>query len=189
MNFRQNNLRLALVLVASSNLLASSYMGLDMSHSLNTLKGGVTAELRESNNAVSLKYIYGRDGGQKYQARGSYLHYDQPLFDNTNKDLYEIGFDFIQEFDAQHDIYPYVKLGLGTGSMAIEGTSKSKIYALSLNAGFGISFKLPEDFYLVTGFEYLGRQWQDLDYTTTSEETLSTFSYGLGLYIGVNYGF
>ena len=176
-------------MVGASNLFASSYTGLDLLGSINTIEGGVTSELREENSGVNVKYIYGRDGAQKYQVRGTYLHYSEALFDDTNKDLYELGFDFIQEFDAQHDIYPYVKIGLGLGSMAIENTSKPRIYTLSFNAGFGISFKLPEDFYMVLGFEYLGRQWQDINYITTTEKELSTFSYGLGLYLGVNYGF
>ena len=189
MNLRQKNIILTLVTVAFTDLSAASYAGLDLSGSVNTVKGGVTSELREKNGGVSLKYGYGHDGGRKYQVRGTYVHYNEPLFDETNRDLYELGFDFIQEFDAQHDISPYVKVGLGGGLMPIDNISKSKIYALSLNAGCGISFRLPEGLYLVTGFEYLGRKWQDITYTTVKENTLSTLSYGLGLYVGVNYGF
>lgn len=178
-----------LLLYGSAMLQASSYAGLDLSRAQNTVKGGVTADLRETSNSVALKYGYGKDGGRKYQARIDYLHYSSPLFDEKNQDLYGLGFDFIQEFDAQHDIYPYVKIGVGLGSMAIEEASKSNIPSISFNAGFGISFRLPEHFYLVTGFEYLGRRWQEISYTTTKEKSLSTYSYGLGLYVGVNYGF
>ena len=189
MNLRQKNIILTLVAVAFTDLSADSYAGLDVFGSINTVKGGITSELREKNSGVSLKYGFGRDGAQKYQVRGTYVHYNEPLFDEKNRGLYELGFDFIQEFDAQHDVSPYVKVGLGLGSMPIANVSISKIYALALNAGFGISFRLPDDFNLVTGFEYVGRKWQDVTYTTVKENSLSTLSYGLGLYVGANYGF
>ena len=189
MHFKQKNILFGVTLLGCTSLMASSYVGLDLSHSQNSISGGVTSEIRTSNNSVALKYAYGKDGNRKYQGCITYYHYSDPLFDDSNKDLYDMSFDFIQEFDAQHNIYPYLKIGLGLGSMPIDNASKSNITSLSFNAGFGISFKLPEHFYLVTGFEYLGRSWQDIKYTTTSEKTLSTYTYGLGLYVGVNYGF
>ena len=173
----------------TTGLVASSYVGLDIARANNTLKGGITASQRETSSAVGLKYIYGKDGSSKYQVRLSYNHYFDPIFDDKNQDLYDLGFDYIHEFGAQYDIYPYVKVGVGLGTMSVDNVSQSHINAISFNAGFGISFRLPEHFYLVTGFEYLGRSWQDIKYTTSQDETLSTYSYGLGVYVGVNYGF
>jgi len=181
-------LTLTLQLLATS-LIASSYVGFDVGRSKTTINGGVTASQRETSSVFGLKYIYGKDGSSKYQVRLSYNHYFDPIFDEHNQDLYDLGFDYIHEFDAQHDIYPYVKIGMGLGTMSIDNASRSHINALSFNAGFGVSFRLPKHFYLVTGFEYVGRSWQDIDYVTATEKSLTTYSYGLGLYVGVNYGF
>ncbi len=165
------------------------YMGLDVSGSLQTVKGGVTSNLREKSQAAKLKIGFGEDDSFKYQFHLDYVRFNDPLFDNKNQALYETAFDFIKELHAQEDISPYVKLGLGYGFMPIDGASKKNIGEVVTTAGLGISFKTMEALYVVTGFDYTYRFWQDVKYTTSSTQTLSTKSYGLGLYVGLNYKF
>lgn len=165
------------------------YMGLDVSGALQTVKGGVTSNLREASNTAKLKIGFGEDDSFKYQFHLDYVRFNDPLFDNNNQALLESAFDFIKEFRAQEDISPYIKLGVGYGFMPIDGASKKNIKEVMSSAGLGISFKTTDELYVITGFDYMYRFWQDVKYTTSAEQTLSTKSYGLGLYVGLNYKF
>ena len=165
------------------------YMGLDLSSTLQTIDGGITSELRETVNSAKLKVGFGEDNGFKYQFHVDYTRYSNPIFDTSNQVLYETAFDFIKEIEAQENISPYIKLSTGYGVMPIEGASKKHIESLLLTAGLGISFQTTKHLYVVTGFDYVARFWQDIDYQTTTSKTLASKSYGLGLYVGLNYKF
>ena len=165
------------------------YMGLDLSGALQTIKGGVTADLRETSSTAKLKIGFGEDDSFKYQFHLDYVRFNGPIFDDNNQALYETAFDLIKELHAQEDISPYVKLGIGYGFMPIDDASEKNIGEVVTTAGLGISFKTMEELYVVTGFDYTYRFWQDIEYMSTASKTLSTKSYGLGLYVGLNYKF
>ena len=165
------------------------YMGLDVSGALQTVKGGITSNLREASQTAKLKIGFGEDDSFKYQFHLDYVRFNDPLFDDNNQVLLESAFDFIKEFRAQEDISPYVKLGVGYGFMPIDGASKKSIKEVMSSAGMGISFKTMDELYVVTGFDYMYRFWQDIKYTTSAQQTRATKSYGLGLYVGLNYKF
>jgi len=173
----------------SSVMATDVYMGLDIAGALQTIKGGITSDLRETVNSAKLKVGFGEDNGFKYQFHVDYVRYSDPIFDHENQVLYETAFDFIKEIQAQEDISPFIKLSGGYGVMPIEGASKKRIGNILATAGMGISFKTMEELYVVTGFDYIARFWQDVEYMATSSKTLSTKSYGLGLYVGLNYKF
>ena len=165
------------------------YMGLDVSSALQTVKGGVTANLREVSNTAKLKIGFGEDDSFKYQFHLDYVRFHDPLFDDKNQALFESAFDFIKEFKAQENISPYIKLSVGYGLIPVDDASKKSIKEVMSSAGLGISFKTTDELYVVTGFDYMYRFWQDIKYTTSAQQTLSTKSYGLGLYVGLNYKF
>ena len=180
---------LASICCLTPAMAADVYMGLDLSGALQTIKGGVTSDLRETSSTAKLKVGFGEDDSFKYQFRLDYVRFNGPLFDDKHEVLYETSFDFIKEVHAQEDISPYVKLGVGYGFMPIDGASKKRIGEVVTTAGLGISFKTMEALYVVTGFDYTYRFWQDIEYMSTASKTLSTKSYGLGLYVGLNYKF
>ncbi len=186
--------RIASLLFACSALVSSAaaemYMGLDYQYDVNILKGGIAENPLLGANNVKLKLGYGETGGIKYQVRLAYVHFDQAIFDDSNQALYELGSDFIKEFRAQENIYPYVKVGFGLGYMPIEQVDTSHINSLALNAGFGISFDTQADsLFVVVGFDYLWRKWDDISYTNAESQTLSTHTSGLSTYVGLDYKF
>ena len=172
-----------------SNLVADMYVGLDYQYDVNVLKGGIAENPLLSANNAKLKLGYGETGDIKYQARLSYVYFDEAIFDESNQALYELGFDFIKEFRAQENIYPYVKVGFGLGYMPIENVDTSYINSLALNAGFGISFHTVDTLFVVVGFDYLWRQFNDITYTSVETQTLSTHTLGLSTYAGLDYKF
>ena len=97
----------------------------------------------------------------------------------------------IKEFETSSQVYPFVKVGLGAGSMSVDGYSESDINAVSVNIGAGVSYKATENLYLIGGIDYIGRSWQDIEYTHSLGDTttISTSDSGFKPYIGANYKF
>jgi opacity protein-like surface antigen len=189
-------LGLAASSLVASAALADVYVGVEYGAASNTHEREVTGAVsgtREYDNDYSdikLKIGGGEDGGVKVQATLSFIEYDESIFDVTNKDYIEVGLDLIKEFEVNKNVYPFIKGGLGVGSMDVEGYSESSITGVSLNLGAGLSFKATDNFYLVGGVDYVYRKWQDIEYTIGwSKYTVSTSDSALKPYIGANFKF
>lgn len=132
----------------------------------------------------------GEDGGFKGQVTLSLISFDEAVFDGENSDLIEIGFDVIKEFEVTSSFYPFLKAGVGFGSMDVEGYEDDSIYEVSFNLGAGVSFKATDSFYIIGGVDYVGRKWQDIEvagYYVPS--TITTTDSGFKPYVGLNYKF
>lgn len=139
---------------------------------------------------VKFKIGSGTDGGVKFQGTFSMISYKDSIFDSTNKDLKEFGFDIIKEFEVAPSVYPFLKIGMGIGTMDVEGYTEDSIMGVSFNVGAGVSYKVIDHLYLLAGVDYVGRKWQDVEYysyygTTTVSTTDSAFK----PYVGANYRF
>jgi opacity protein-like surface antigen len=171
--------------------MADIYVGVDYGANANDTEvegGGISATVSNKYSDFSFKVGTGTDGDWKGQLRLSRISYDKPIFDNTHKTLIEFGGDVIKEFtiDSVKNLYPYVKVGLGVGSMSVDGYTDSSISEVSFKAGAGVSYKAIEHLYIIGGVDYIGRKWQDIIFGTV---TISTTDSGFQPYIGVNYAF
>ncbi|MFT7860406.1 MAG: hypothetical protein ABXS93_05680, partial [Sulfurimonas sp.] len=128
----------------------------------------------------------GEDGGWKGQLKLSRISYDKTIFDASNKDLTEFGFDIIKEFEVYKNTYPFIKAGLGYGTMDVVGYDESSIKEVSFNVGAGLSYKVVDHVYVLGGVDYVGRSWQDITYGST---TASVTGSGAKLYAGMNFSF
>ncbi|MGD9655043.1 MAG: outer membrane protein [Sulfuricurvum sp.] len=187
--------------LAASSLVASAamadvYVGVEYGAASNTEEWewtGASNGTREYDNDyrdIKLKIGGGEDGGVKVQATLSFIKFDDIVFDATNKDYIEVGVDLIKEFEVNKNVYPFIKGGLGVGSMDVEGYNQSSILAVSVNVGAGVSFKATDNFYFVGGIDYVYRDWQDIEYTTgLSTTTVNMTNSALKPYIGANFKF
>ncbi|MBU0721377.1 porin family protein [bacterium] len=175
--------------LAMSSASADMYVGVEYGVASNTDKiessSGGSAEQDNAYSDLKLKIGGGEDGGIKAQISLSMITYDKTIFDYTNKDLAELGVDIIKEFEVTKDIYPFLKVGLGYGSMTVEGYAEDSIAEVSFNFGAGVSYKAMEHVYLIAGIDFIGRTWQDIQavytYSTTGSATKP--------YVGLNYQF
>ena len=192
----------------ASAALADVYVGVEYGAASNKTETTFSTSSLESGKIdndysdVKLKVGLGEDGGVKFQATLSMIEFDKATFDDTNKEYVEVGFDLIKEFEVTPQFYPFIKGGMGVGAMDVEGYNESKMYAVSLNLGAGVSYKAVEHVYLVAGLDYVYRKYQDIEYTRTTYYSGSYFSYfssstytretsdsGIKPYIGVNFQF
>lgn len=176
--------------VISSAAMADVYMGVEYGAANNSTSidwdSGYSYTGDNNYKDVKFKLGSGADGGVKSQFTLSLISYDETVFDDTNKDLMEFGFDIIKEFEVTPSFYPFVKAGLGIGTMDVEGYTEDSIMSVSFNVGAGVSYKVIDHLYLLAGVDYVARKWQDIEYGTT---TVSTTDSAFKPYIGVNYQF
>ena len=182
---------LVAVLLGGSLIYADTniYVGVDYAKASNTNThemGSSSIDKSNDFSDLSFKVGAGENGGLKAQLRFDIINYDEGVFDRNNNALVEIGLDVIKEFQVNQSFFPFIKLGIGVGSMDVEGYSESAISEISFNAGVGISYKALEHLYVMGGVDYVGRSWQDISYLNS---TISTTSSGTKLYLGVNYAF
>ena len=136
----------SLLAIGATSAMANMYIGVDYGANGNDTKitgSGVDARVSNKYSDFTFKMGGGADGDWKSQFRISSISYDKPIFDATHKTLIEFGGDVIKEFtiDSVKNLYPYVKVGLGSGSMSVDGYDKSSIAEVSFNAGVGVSYK------------------------------------------------
>jgi opacity protein-like surface antigen len=186
----KKSLLLSGLLVVGSSAMADIYVGVDYGINSNTTKvsGAANASISNKYSDLSIKVGSGKDGDWKGQLRLSRISYEKPIFDNTHETLIEFGGDIIREFtlDSVKNLYPYVKVGLGVGSMSVDGYSDSSISEVSFKAGVGVSYKAIEHLYIIGGVDYVARRWQDIQ---IGSSTYSIKDTGAQPYIGINYAF
>ena len=173
--------------LVSSTLLSSVYVGVEYGIISGTstveYTGDHAREYESDYDAKNLKIIIGtgEDGGLKGQLYYAMVSDDE----GTSEDLTEFGLDVIKEFEMSKNLYPFIKLGLGYGTIEYEEESHTST-EISFNIGAGVSFKVVDHLYLIGGLDYTVRMWEDFEvYTTTVSET----SNEVKPYVGINYQF
>ncbi len=187
----KKELALAGILLSATYLSADTYIGLNLAKGLstNTVSVGGT-DVDEDNDYTNISFIVGtgEDGGFKIQGRLNIVQLDLPIYDDTHDTLVEIGIDGIKEWEVSPTLYPYVKAGLAAGSIGTDETyySESTAMEFSLNAGFGLSFKVNDNVDILGGIDYVYRKYQDVDVGLL---TISTTGTSFEPYIGMRYSF
>jgi opacity protein-like surface antigen len=191
----------------STSAMAGMYIGLDYSRVSNTTNkeyDGYAPNLVTNGDydndydTLSFKLGFGKDGGIKTQFKFSYSSYDKEFitFGGDTK-LYEFGVDVIKEFRVADSLYPFVKVGLGIGYSPVENTNYVKytqdgIFGFSYSTGAGVLYKLTDHLDVHGGIEYIGRRYQDIEYTLSNLQVITTESTkdsGIGIFIGTNFSF
>jgi len=187
----KKSLVLAGLLSVSSIAMADVYVGVDygINSNTDTATGRVNGSQENSYSDLSIKVGYGIDGDWKTQLRLSKISYDKTIFDDSHKNLTELGVDAIKEFSihSYKGLYPYLKVGLAYGSMDVDGYDDSSIGEVSFNVGAGVSYKVVNHLYVVGGVDYVGRRWSDTVYSDGSSTSVT--GSGFKPYMGINYSF
>lgn len=190
--------KIVLATLLTSGLMAADsglYVGVEYGAAKNNTTQDWNSGSYEGDNNykdIKLKVGGGTDGEVKFQATLSFITFDEYVFSNKSKDTIEFGVDIIKEFEVEPSFYPFLKIGLGTGSMDVDPAiySEDSIIGVSFNFGAGVSYKVIDHLYLLAGVDYVGRKWQDIEYSSGfSTGTVSTTDSAFKPYVGANYSF
>ncbi|WP_345989214.1 hypothetical protein WCX18_02300 [Sulfurimonas sp. HSL1-2] len=118
--------------------------------------------------------------------------FDEPLFDYSNDELYELGLDVMKTFETYSALMPFIQAGIGSGSMRLDSyyyPDDDRINELSLKIGAGLIFRIAPQLELMGGVDFQWRTWQDITYYTPSYTKLSTDDNSVRYYGGINFLF
>ncbi|WP_345972970.1 outer membrane beta-barrel protein [Sulfurimonas diazotrophicus] len=119
-------------------------------------------------------------------------YFDEPLFDDTNDELYELGLDVIKTFDTYTNLYPFIQAGIGSGSMQLDSyyyPHDDSIGEVSLKVGMGLIFRIAPQLEVMGGVDFQWRTWQDVEYYYPVYNKLSTDDSSVRYYGGFNFLF
>lgn len=173
-------------LIAGNNY---SYMGFDIGNANNCHTASISGySINGDNdyNKVRIKFGSGEDGGTKFQIAFNKIDFNSGIYDNTNNSLYEIGLDFIKEFEATPLVFPFIKTGISMGRMNTDFTADGNVREMSLNIGAGLSYKATDKIYMLIGIDQVWRKWSDV---FVGPGTLEIKDRALNAYVGINYNF
>ncbi len=165
------------------------YLGLDLVGSDNTFTnklGAVSVDVDDNSDGYKLKFGAELDEGWRVQVYYQRERYDQPVYDNTNDVLNEIGADVIKGFEVTPEFNPFVQAGMGLGWMDVKGYSHTTANTLSLKLGAGMMYKFTPVIEGIAGVDLQYRDWEDVE-TFLGRIELSETS--TRLYIGMNIHF
>lgn len=184
--------KIVLAAMLTSGLMAADsglYFGLDYGQATNTHTFSLASSSADSDNDYSdikFKIGGGTDGEWKFQITLDKIDYKIGVFDSANNSLYEIGADIIKEIKVTNELYPFIKIGVGTGQMDSSFTTEGQIKEVYFSGGAGLSYKATNNVYLLAGADYIARRWNDV---IIGAYTLETHDKAIKPYIGINYKF
>ena len=173
-------------LIAGGNY---SYMGFDVGKADNrhtTSLTGYSINGDNDYNEVRIKFGSGEDGGTKFQIVFNKIDYNSGIYDNKNNSLYEIGLDFIKEFEVTPLVFPFLKTGFSMGKMDTDFTADGNVREVSFNIGTGLSYKATDKIHMLVGVDQVWRKWSDV---FVGPGTLEIKDNALKPYVGINYTF
>ena len=171
-------------LIAGDNY---SYMGVDIGNANNRHTASISGYSINGDNDYNefrIKFGSGEDGGAKFQIVFNKIDYNSGIYDNTNNSLYEIGFDFIKEFEATSIVFPFLKIGISMRGMDTDYTADGNVREMSLSIGAGLSCKATDKTYMLIGVDQVWRKWSDV---FVGPGTLKIRDRVLKAYVGINY--
>jgi len=168
------------------------YLGVDLLSSSNSFdvydSGYPTSDVSNSSKAFKIKLGFQGYDGWRMQGYYLYENFDEPLFDDRNDELSEIGVDFIKAFGAGPGISPFIQFGLGVGWMDLAPSYyyEDSIGEYSAKIGAGVIFWLSPAIDLVAGIDLQQRWWEDINYYDGSDQYVETDDTSARAYIGLN---
>ncbi|SFV55888.1 hypothetical protein MNB_SM-4-259 [hydrothermal vent metagenome] len=175
---------LFLLLITSLYSESKVYMGLNYGIFSESF-GDIDAT--SSSHITTVKIGYGDIKAYAVEFSFDYTQNNSKIFSSTNisSDGNKIGFNvsLLKSFDFNY-LYPFIKVGFGTGSLAIDRALQSSLSYGSFQGSLGTYIPLSESFDIELGYELRHTSYESVNtiVTTTSYSSLVNIAY-----VGINY--
>ncbi|MHC3995002.1 outer membrane beta-barrel protein [Thiomicrolovo sp. ZZH C-3] len=135
---------------------------------------------------VQFKAGYGDIRSYAVELDLGYGRYDKNIFSDTDSDYIYFDISLIKAFDFDWGVYPFFKLGFGSGELEVRRTVTKSVSSGSFFGGIGGYLPLGAGFDLEASVIYRAKSWEDLDMISNQTETSSSI---FEPYVGINYRF
>ncbi len=176
---------LFLLLLSSLYADARPYIGTHIGVYNETFSG---VDTTNASTVANLSVGYGNRKSYAVEFSLNYLNNNAQIFSTSNKDGNRLGFDIdlIKAFDFNSYIFPFVKVGFGSGIQTIERANQNSLSYGSFQLALGTYVPLGEHFDIEAGYEIRHLSYEDVNLGTTRKSYTSVMN---TLYLGINYRF
>jgi len=136
--------------------------------------------------AAAVKFGYGEMEAYAIEFLLGYGRYDQNIFSTNDRDYFFFDLSLIKAFETPWKIFPFIKVGFGTGELSVERASTQSLSSGSWFGGGGVYWPLGMGFDLETSVVYKLQRWQGLDMIGAE---VTTYSRRIEPYVGINWRF
>lgn len=153
-----------------------------------TVKNPGVSERREDAllQGVQLKAGYGDIRGYAVEFDLGYGGYDKNIFSDKDGEYIYFDVSLIRAFDFDIGFYPFIKLGFGTGELAVERTVTNSLSSGSFFGGIGVYAPIAYGFDFEASVLYRSKSWERLEMIGAQVESSSSI---VEPYLGLNYRF
>lgn len=186
--------------LSSVNADTDWYVGVETGLTLSQLKEKETGSINHNYIDAKLKVGKGLGSGSYFSFYYLQGKYSDEIEIYKNDRVHELGFEFMEQFELDRVLYPFIKVGVGVAKMNLEReisdnganftSTNSSVLAPSFTAGIGVDIKASKSVSVICGYDFNYRKWQDIDYSNSTHDiTFKTSQKTSRFYIGANYRF
>jgi len=148
-------------------------------------------DAQSSTQVIGIKAGYGVREAYAVEIDLEYIDTQSKIFSSTPSSVsdgkkYGMNINFLKAFDFGIYILPYLKVGVGAGTMNIERTLQNRLYYGSYNVGSGIFIPLGDSYDLELGYNYKYTTYKSIE---TIAEKIMYESHVNIAYLGINVRF
>lgn len=136
--------------------------------------------------AVQIKAGYGDIKAYAVEIDLGYGRYDKNIFSTKDTDYYYFDLSLVKAFDFGIGMYPFFKVGFGTGELEVERPFENSMSSGSFFGGIGLFVPISGSFEFEASVIYRDKSWEGLD--MVGDETVSS-SVIVEPYLGLNLRF
>ncbi len=137
-------------------------------------------------NSAQIKAGYGDIKGYALELDFGYGRYDKNIFSPKDTDYYYFDLSLIKAFDFHIGVFPFFKVGFGTGELEVDRTLVNSISSGSFYGGIGTYIPIAFGFDFEASVIYRDKSWEDLQMVGAQVES---GSYIVEPYLGIDYRF
>ena len=175
---------LFLLLVSSLFGEAKVYLGTNYGSYEENFTNSIDAQ--SSTQAFSIKAGYGRRGAYAVELALEYIQNQANIFSTKSQsdgDKYGMNINLLKAYDFGIYILPYLKVGIGAGTMTIDRTLQDRLYYSSYNIGTGLFIPINKTYDIELGYDYRYTTYQSID--TIAENVMYKSHINIA-YLGIN---
>lgn len=148
--------------------------------------GTASREDKAMLQAVQVKAGYGDITAYAVELDFGYGYYDKNIFSVDDSYYIYADLSLIKAFDFDIGVYPFFKLGFGTGELEIRRSTADSVSSGNFFGGIGFYWPLAWGFDLEASAVYRAKSWEDLWMVGAVTESSS---HTVEPYVGFNYRF
>lgn len=143
-----------------------------------------TLDAQSSSNAMSFKLGYGQREAYAIELNIERSETESKIFSDNDGAKYSLNIELLKSFDLGIYINPFIKVGIGAGSLTVERELEDRLSFGSFNLGAGTFIPIGDNFDIELGYTYKHLSYGAIDTIskkTSYKSNINTFYSGFNI--------